>query len=51
MVKDAIRRMAVDERRIEIDMAFLGEAVPGEPRSQAAENQTAENQTAEDGGQ
>jgi len=25
MVKDAIRRMAVDERRIEIDMAFLGE--------------------------
>jgi 16S rRNA processing protein RimM len=25
LVKDAIRRMAVDERRIEIDMAFLGE--------------------------
>jgi 16S rRNA processing protein RimM len=25
MVKDAIRRMAVDERRIEIDMGFLGE--------------------------
>lgn len=30
MVKDAIRRMAVDQRRIEIDMAFLGEAGPGE---------------------
>jgi 16S rRNA processing protein RimM len=25
MVKDAIRRMAVDERRIEVDMGFLGE--------------------------
>jgi 16S rRNA processing protein RimM len=30
MVKDAIRRMAVDQRQIEIDMAFLGEAGPGE---------------------
>ena len=30
MVKDAIRRMAVDQRRIEIDMAFLGEAGSGE---------------------
>jgi 16S rRNA processing protein RimM len=26
MVKDAIRRMAVDQRRIEVDMAFLGES-------------------------
>lgn len=25
MVKDAIRRVAVDERRIEVDMGFLGE--------------------------
>ncbi len=29
MVKDAIRRMAVAERCIEIDMAFLGEDTPG----------------------
>jgi 16S rRNA processing protein RimM len=28
MVKDAIRRMAVAERRIEVDMAFLGEDSP-----------------------
>jgi ribosomal 30S subunit maturation factor RimM len=31
MVKDAIRRMAVSEGRIEIDMGFLGETGPGEP--------------------
>jgi len=30
MVKDAIRRVAVAERRIEVDMAFLGEAAPAE---------------------
>jgi 16S rRNA processing protein RimM len=30
MVKDAIRRMAVDEGRIEVDMGFLGETDPGE---------------------
>lgn len=30
MVKDAIRRMAVSERRIEVDMSFLGEADPEE---------------------
>jgi 16S rRNA processing protein RimM len=29
MVKDAIRRMTVAERRIEIDMGFLGEHAPG----------------------
>jgi 16S rRNA processing protein RimM len=28
MVKDAIRRMAVADRRIEVDMSFLGEASP-----------------------
>jgi 16S rRNA processing protein RimM len=28
MVKDAIRRMAVADRRIEVDMGFLGEASP-----------------------
>ncbi len=28
MVKDAIRRMAVAERRIEVDMSFLGEPSP-----------------------
>ena len=28
MVKDAIRRMAVAERRIEVDMSFLGEDAP-----------------------
>jgi hypothetical protein len=28
MVKDAIRRMAVAERRIEVDMGFLGEDSP-----------------------
>lgn len=28
MVKDAIRRMAVEERRIEVDMGFLGEGGP-----------------------
>ncbi len=27
MVKDAIRRMAVAERRIEVDMGFLGETL------------------------
>jgi 16S rRNA processing protein RimM len=31
MVKDAIRRIAVSEGRIEIDMGFLGEIGPGEP--------------------
>jgi 16S rRNA processing protein RimM len=30
MVKDAIRRMAVAERRIEVDMGFLGETGPQE---------------------
>jgi 16S rRNA processing protein RimM len=30
MVKDAIRRMAVAERRIEVDMGFLGETGPPE---------------------
>jgi 16S rRNA processing protein RimM len=35
MVKDAIRRMAVSERRIEVNMSFLGEAGPGEGASQA----------------
>jgi ribosomal 30S subunit maturation factor RimM len=30
MVKDAIRRMAVSEGRIEVDMGFLGETGPGE---------------------
>jgi 16S rRNA processing protein RimM len=35
MVKDAIRRMAVSERRIEVDMSFLGEAGPGERGQQA----------------
>jgi 16S rRNA processing protein RimM len=29
MVKDAIRRMAVAERRIEVDLGFLGEDPPG----------------------
>jgi 16S rRNA processing protein RimM len=28
MVKDAIRRMAVSERRIEVDLGFLGEVAP-----------------------
>ena len=35
MVKDAIRRMAVSERRIEVDMGFLGEAGPEELGLQA----------------
>jgi 16S rRNA processing protein RimM len=30
MVKDAIRHMAVDKGRIEVDMGFLGETGPGE---------------------
>ena len=36
MVKDAIRRMAVSERRIEVDMGFLGEAGPEERGLQAS---------------
>jgi 16S rRNA processing protein RimM len=42
MVKDAIRRIAVDEGLIEIDMAFLGEAAPGEiggPGSKSGEGE------------
>ena len=37
MVKDAIRRMAVSERRIEVDMSFLGEPRPAEPPQQTGE--------------
>jgi 16S rRNA processing protein RimM len=49
MVKDAIRRMALAERRIEIDMGFLGEADPEEqdPEEQGAEGRGAEGQGAE----
>jgi hypothetical protein len=36
MVKDAIRRVAVSEGRIEIDMGFLGETGPGEPGGPAS---------------
>jgi 16S rRNA processing protein RimM len=45
MVKDAIRRVAVSEGRIEVDMGFLGETHPGEHGS---ENDGAE--TGEGGG-
>ena len=38
MVKDAIRRMAVSERQIEVDMGFLGETGPGEHGSGARES-------------
>jgi len=40
MVKDAIRRMAVEERLIEIDLAFLGEAGPGERGPEAGEHRS-----------
>jgi 16S rRNA processing protein RimM len=38
MVKDAIRRMAVDEGRIEVDMSFLGETAPEEPGPETRES-------------
>lgn len=47
MVKDAIRRMAVSERRIEVDMGFLGEPRPAEPDRQAGET-GAERRAGED---
>jgi 16S rRNA processing protein RimM len=34
MVKDAIRRVSVADRRIEVDMGFLGEGVPDPPESE-----------------
>jgi 16S rRNA processing protein RimM len=38
MVKDAIRRMAVSERRIDVDMDFLGEAPPREGAPEIGED-------------
>jgi ribosomal 30S subunit maturation factor RimM len=38
LVKDAIRRMAVDEGRIEVDMGFLGETAPEERRPETRES-------------
>jgi 16S rRNA processing protein RimM len=39
LVKDAIRRMAVDEGRIEVDMAFLGETGPEERGPEGGEGE------------
>jgi len=39
MVKDAIRRMAVSEGRIEVDMGFLGEAGPQDRGPEAGEGE------------
>ena len=54
MVKDAIRRMAVAERRIEVDMGFLGEDAQelGERGGQSdAQDRGGQSETQERGGQ